>query len=320
MLIKALKWIGGIIVALALAIVAGLAIAALFYRGTPPAELEAKWATAPSKFIVIDGVRFHYRDEGQGPVVVLLHANYASLFMWEPWAAALKDNYRVIRVDMTGHGLTGPDPTGDYSLPRTVKLFEDFVDTLGLQTFTLAGTSLGGTIAMHYTGRHPDRVARLILMNPGSLEKDVRGRNTPPDLPRIANIVAYVTPRFFAAGLLRVSFGDRSKVSEPMVDEWYEMWMREGNRMAMLDRLRQYVSGDVESKIRSVRVPVLLIWGEKNPRVPLSLAYEFKKLLTNAPSVQLVVLKGVGHMPAHEAPIESARAVREFLDAAGAPG
>jgi len=117
-----------------------------------------------------------------------------------------------------------------------------------------------------------------------------------------------------AGGLLRVSFGDSSKVTESMIDEWYELWMREGNRMAMLDLLRQYVSGDVEGKIRAVRVPVLLIWGEKNPRVPLALAYEFQKLLTNAPSVKLVVLPGVGHMAVHEAPVESARAAREFLD------
>lgn len=311
---KILKWLFGIIAGLILLIGAGLALASLFYRGVPPAEVEAKWATPPSKFIVVDGVRMHYRDSGQGPVVVLLHANYANLFMWEPWAKALEGRYRVIRVDLPAHGLTGPDPTGVYKLERIVQLFEGFVDALELREFSLAGASIGGTIAMHYTGRHPERVERLILMNPGSLEKDVRGRDTPPNLPRAANILAYVTPRSLAGGLLRVSFGDSSKVTESMIDEWYELWMREGNRMAMLDLLRQYVSGDVEGKIRAVRVPVLLIWGEKNPRVPLALAYEFQKLLTNASSVKLVVLPGVGHMAVHEAPVESARAAREFLD------
>ena len=118
-----------------------------------------------------------------------------------------------------------------------------------------------------------------------------------------------------ASGLLKSSYGDRTKVTDAVIDEWYEMWMREGNRRAMLANVRQYVSGDVEGKIRSVRVPVLLLWGEKNPRVPLPLAYEFQKLLVNAPSVKLEVLKGIGHMAVQEAPDETARIVRQYLDA-----
>ena len=306
-----LKWSGYFV----LGVIVLLGAAALAYRDTPAAELEAKWATPPSRFVEIDGVRVHYRDEGQGPVIVLLHANYANSFMWEPWAAALKDRYRVIRFDMTAHGLTGPDPSGDYTLERSVQIFSGLVEKLGLQQFSIGGTSLGGTVAMHYTVANPDRVQRLILLSPGSLEKDVRGRTTPREVPKVVDIFGYVTPRWFASGLLKSGYGDKTKVTDAVVDEWYEMWMREGNRRAMLANLRQYVSGDVEGKIRAVRVPVLLLWGEKNPRVPLPLAYEFQKLLVNAPSVKLEVLKGVGHMAVQEAPEETARIVRAYLDA-----
>jgi pimeloyl-ACP methyl ester carboxylesterase len=314
MLVGILKWtaiVAGILAAL-------LGLGALVYRDTPAAELEARWATPPSRFIEIDGVRFHYRDSGSGPAVVLAHANYANAFMWDPWAKALEDRYRVIRLDLTGHGLTGPDASGDYSLARTVRHFELFVDALGLDRFTVGGSSLGGTVAMHYTVKHPERVRELILVNPGSLEKDVRGRDKPLDVPRVANVIAYVTPRFFASGLLKAGYGDKEKLTDAVIDEWYEMWLRKGNRMAMLDRLRQYISGDVEGKIRAVRVPVLLVWGEKNTRVPLPLAYEFQKLLVSSPDVRLEVLKGVGHMAVQEAPQESARIVRAYLDAARA--
>jgi pimeloyl-ACP methyl ester carboxylesterase len=292
----------------------------LAYRDVPAAEVDARWATPPSKFIVIDGVRIHYRDEGVGPVVVLLHANYASLFMWEPWAAALKDRYRVIRLDMTAHGLTGTDPTGDYSLPRTVELFSRFVDALQLGRFTVGGTSLGGTVAMHYTVAHPQRIERLVLVSPGSLEKEVRGRSTPREVPRIADVFAHVTPRFFASGLLRAGYGDPARLTDAVIDEWYGMWMREGNRPAMLARLRQYVSGDVEGRIGAVRVPVLLLWGEKNTRVPVALAYEFRDLLVGAPSVDLQVLPGIGHMAVQEAPADTARRVRAWLEAKAGPG
>ena len=291
-----------------------LLVGAVIYRDVPADEVEAKWATPPSKFVTIDGVRMHYRDEGQGPVVVLLHANYASLFMWEPWAAALRDRYRVIRLDLPAHGLTGPEPSGNYTLARIQRLFERFVDERGLDKFTVVGTSIGGTVAMRYAADHPERIERLVLISPGSLEKRVRGRKTPANVPRAADLIGYVTPKAFTRFMLTNDYGDPARVSDAVTDEWYEMWMREGNRLAMINLLRQYVSGGVEDKIRAVRVPVLLIWGEKNKRVPLSLAYETRDLLVNSPEVRLEVLPGIGHMLVQEAPAQSAQLIRAYLD------
>ncbi|NBP08119.1 MAG: alpha/beta hydrolase, partial [Gammaproteobacteria bacterium] len=249
----------GLIAFIALLLLVGAAV----YRDVPASEVEAKWARPPSKFVVIDGVRLHYRDEGRGPAVVLLHANYSSLFMWEPWVAKLRDDYRVIRVDLPAHGLTGPEPNGNYTLERIQTLFERFVDERGLGRFTVVGTSIGGTVAMRYTAAHPERIERLVLISPGSLEARVRGRTTPANVPRVADLLGYVTPKAFTRFLLTNDYGDPARLSDAVTDEWYDMWMREGNRLAMINLLRQYVSGGVEDKIRAVKVPVLLIWGEK---------------------------------------------------------
>lgn len=314
-----MRWVKKLLKGFALVLVVVtllLLVGAWVYRDVPAREVEAKWAQPPSQFVTLDGVRLHYRDEGSGPVVVLLHANYASLFMWEPWVAALRDRYRVIRVDLPAHGLTGPEPSGDYTLERIQGLFERFVDERGLDRFTVIGTSIGGTVAMRYTADHPARIERLVLISPGSLEPRVRGRTTPAELPRVADILGYVLPKSFTRFMLKNDYGDPNRVSEAVVDEWYEMWMREGNRLAMLNLLRQYVSGGVEEKIRAVRAPVLLMWGEKNRRVPLSLAYETRDLLVNSPQVELEVLPGIGHMLVQEAPQESARIIRRYLDAA----
>lgn len=312
-----MRWIKRILLAVAGLIgvvVLLLAIGAYVYRDVPAAQMEARWATPPSAFIEIDGVRLHYRDEGEGPAVVLLHANYASLFMWEPWVAALKNRYRVVRVDLPAHGLTGPDPSGNYTLERIQTLFEKFVNARGLDRFVVVGTSIGGTVAMRYTADHPQRIERLVLISPGSLEKRVRGRTTPANVPRAADVIGYVTPRAFTRFMLENDYGDPTRVSEAVVDEWYSMWMREGNRLAMLNLLRQYVSGGVEEKIRSVQVPVLLIWGERNRRVPVALAYETRALLERSPEVKLEILPGIGHMLVQEAPEQSAQLIRSYLD------
>jgi pimeloyl-ACP methyl ester carboxylesterase len=167
---------------------------------------------------------------------------------------------------------------------------------------------------MRYTADHPDRIERLVLISPGSLEPRVRGRTTPANLPKAADILGYILPKSFTRFMLTNDYGDPERVTDAVVDEWYEMWMREGNRLAMLNLLRQYVSGGVEDKIRAVSVPVLLIWGEQNKRVPLALAYETKDLLINSPEVRLEVLPGIGHMLVQEAPEASSQLIRRYLD------
>ena len=294
-----------------LAIVA-LAIALWAYRDIPASELEARYASPESRFINIDGARIHYRDEGSGPPVVLIHANFSNLIDWDPWVDALRDSYRVIRFDMTSHGLTGPDPTGDYSQERTLALTEQLLDTLGLAKITLGGTSMGGTVAIHYSAAHPERVERLILLSPGSLEGQERKRRG--TVPKAGYVLKYIMPRALPEFMLRSGFGDPSRLPDSLVDRWYDMWMREGQREAQLDRLSQYEAGDIQGVICQVRAPVLLLWGEANTTAHFEQADEFKHLLENAASVKLISYPGVGHMAVEEAGAEIGADVRAWLD------
>lgn len=311
------RMIGRTFAVLALVAVVALVYALLTQRDRPAAELEARYATAPSKFIVVDGVRFHYRDEGSGPVVVLLHANFSNLLDWEPWVEALKDRYRVVRFDMTSHGLTGPDPSGDYTLDRTLKLTEGLFDALGLQKMTLAGISLGGTVAIHYTAKHPERVERLVLLNPGSLEakQGMRSRG----LPKVAYVLEYVLPRALPRSMLASGFGDPTKLPESLVDRWYDFWLLEGQRKAQLDRLAQYKAGDIDGLIRSLRVPVLLMWGKDNKTAEFHQSAIFLELLKGAPAVKFIAYPGLGHMALEEDGARLARDVRAWLDAQQPP-
>jgi pimeloyl-ACP methyl ester carboxylesterase len=295
--------------------VVATAIAVWIYRDIPAAELEARYANQASRFMNIDGVRIHYRDEGprDGPVVVLVHANFASLLGWEPWVQALSDRYRVVRFDMTSHGLTGPDPTGDYSLERTMELTEKFIDAMGLQRITIGGTSLGGTVSLLYTVRHPERVDRLILLSPGSLEgREQKARRG--DVPKAAYVLKYIMPRALPAFMLRSGFGSKSQPSEELIDQWFELWRLTGQREAQLDRLSQYKVFDVESAFRAVTQPVLLLWGEENTTAKFEQAAEVQHLLENA-DVTFIAYPGVGHMAVQQAGAEIGADVRAWLDA-----
>jgi pimeloyl-ACP methyl ester carboxylesterase len=290
-----------------------MAISLWIYRDIPAVQLEAKYASPASRFMHLDGVRIHYRDEGSGPAILLLHANFSNLLGWDPWVQALQDRYRVVRFDIPAFGLTGPDPGGDYSNARTLALTEKFVDALGLRRFVIAGTSLGGGIAIRYAAAHPDRIEKLILLNPGILE----GRSMAQAgtrVPRAADILKYTTPRALAAFMLRSRAGSSDRITEEHIDRWYEMWMREGNRGAILDRLRAYDSTDVAEVVAEVRVPVLILWGEANPQTPIGQAAELQAMLSGSPEVRLITYPGVGHPALEEAGALIARDVRAYLD------
>jgi pimeloyl-ACP methyl ester carboxylesterase len=307
------RFIGRSLLVLGVLGIVGLGIALWAYRDIPAAELEARYAGPTSRFITIDGVRFHYRDEGTGPVVVLFHANFSNLIDWDPWVDALKDRYRIVRVDMTSHGLTGPDPTGDYTMARTLALTERFIDALGIEKATLGGTSLGGTVAIHYTAAHPERVERLILLSPGSLEGKEQMKRRGP-VPKAGYVLKYILPRALPASMLRSGFGDPTKLPDSLIDRWYDLWMREGQREAQLDRLSQYIAGDIEGLVRSIRVPVLLLWGEANTTAVFAQSVEFRELLHNAPSLTFISYPGVGHMAVEEAGPKIVKDVRAWLD------
>jgi pimeloyl-ACP methyl ester carboxylesterase len=310
---KWLRFIGKTLVVVLVAAAVALAAALWIYRDVPAAEVEAKYTSPASRFIHIDGVRIHYRDEGSGPAILLLHANFSNLLGWDPWVEALQAKHRVVRFDLTAYGLTGPDPSGDYTNERTLALTEKFVDAVGLRRFVIGGTSLGGGIAMRYAAKHPDRIERLILLNPGILEGRAMAR-AGTRMPDAANVLEYVTPRAIAAYMLRSRAGDPSKITEEHVDRWYDLWMREGNRRAILDRLRVYGSADVPEICAAIRVPVLILWGEANPQTPLEQAAELKAMLGNAPEVRLITYPGVGHPALEEAGAVIAKDVVAYLD------
>jgi pimeloyl-ACP methyl ester carboxylesterase len=317
----AMKWLRRIGYAvLTMLVIAALAlgVALWIYRDIPPAELEARYTSSASRFIHINGVRIHYRDEGTGPALLLLHGTFGNLLDWDPWVAALVSRYRVVRLDIPAFGLTGPDPSGDYSIARTLELTEKFAEAVRLKRFAIGGTSLGSEVAIRYAARHPDRVARLILLNP-STARDLAMSRSRIATPGTADVLAHITPRVLASWMLRSRAGNPSKITDEQVDQWYEMWMREGNRRAMLDRLSMPASGNDPAVMAQLRVPVFVLWGEADPFAPLRQATEFRRMLTGAPEVRFTTYPGVGCAALQEAGEATSRDVRAWLEQSWPP-
>ncbi len=285
----------------------------------PVDQLKARWARPPSRFIEVNGLQVHVRDEGphDDPApIVLLHGTSASLHTWDGWAQGLRDKRRVIRFDLPGFGLTGPNNENDYSTASYVAFVRAVLDKLDVQQFVLAGNSLGGQIAWSAAAAMPDRVQRLILVDASGYP--LESLSTPPDLPlgfRIARtpglrwIMEYTLPRGIVQASVRNVYGDPSKVTPELVDLYYDITLRSGNRKALARRMDQGYSADT-ALLKDIKVPTLILWGGKDRLVPLEMGERFARDIAGA---QLVVLDDLGHVPQEEDPARTLAEVRRFL-------
>ena len=134
-------------------------------KSIPLEILKKKYTTADSKFMELDGMQVHYRMEGNGTPIVLIHGTGSALQTWDGWMdSLLAHQFNVIRLDMPAFGLTGPRSDKDYSTKMYVDFLDRFLQQLGIDTFALAGNSLGGEIAWKYALAHPSKVSNLILV------------------------------------------------------------------------------------------------------------------------------------------------------------
>lgn len=315
----------------ALLVSALIVIAVLFVRfDIPRADLVARYGQAPSQFLTVpSGAIAHFRDQGnrEGPTLVLVHGSNASLHTWEPWVAELGTDYRVVTVDMPGHGLTGPTPAADYSRAGMVAFLKEFVDAYGLsptdgsEGFILGGNSMGGSLSTLYTLEHPQDVSALILVSasgmPRPAEAEVPIGFKLASSPIFSPILLYVTPRsLFENGLRDVTVPE-DFVTEEMVDRYHALALLEGQRAALRSRFAGSNKPETLFKrVGDIEQPTLVLWGVHDPLIPVSAAYEYD---TRLPNSTLVILEGAGHMAMEEVPGPSAAAVRTFLAQAFAP-
>jgi pimeloyl-ACP methyl ester carboxylesterase len=285
----------------------------LYAPDKPRAALEAAYAPAPSQFIEILGVRLHVRDTGPrgAPAVLLIHGFGSSLHTWEDVAQGLSDTRRVVRLDLPGFGLTGADPTDDYTDERAHRILLALLDQLGIATADVVGSSMGGRIAWSLAAAHPARVRRLVLMAPDGFASMGRSYGATPRKPLMAYVLPYTLPEPLLQRMLRSTYGDPERMTDGVVSRTRDMLLAPGVRQAIIERMGDNVLTPPEARLRGLAAPTLLLWGEKDRAIPVSHAADY---LRELPDARLVALPGIGHVPMEEAPAATVAAIRAFLD------
>jgi pimeloyl-ACP methyl ester carboxylesterase len=253
-------------------------------------------------------------------VLVLLHGSNASLHTWEPWVKLLGDRFRVVTVDLPGHGLTVvPD-----EYPLSAEGMADFVDTFAAQQslprFAVGGNSMGAHVALRFAIKHPARVAAVIPIDGGGI--------FPPNMPEppaffrimsapgLREFMRLIPGRPVAEATLKASFANQALVTDAMIDRYWELNREPAIRAATRKRFRmglEYWRGEdrfMRANLGQIKVPALVLWGAKDKLIPVEAA----ELVKNAtPGAQLIVYDEGGHILQEDLADRSAADVRLFL-------
>ena len=304
----------------ALLLLSALALALSRAPDRPVETLVARWAPPPSDFIEVRGQIVHLRDEGprsDAQPLVLIHGTSASLHTWEGWVHALKGQRRVITFDLPGFGLTGPFggqyTPDDYHGDTYARFVFDLLDALEVQRAVVGGNSLGGEVAWRMAAMAPERVAALVLVDaagPPFTPQSVPAGWILARVPVLNRVTEWVLPRSLVAEGVANVYGDPSKVTPELVDRYFELTLREGNRRALGLRMRQYVRGEDAGQIASIRTPTLILWGGRDRLIPPAVASVFEREIAGA---RLVTFPELGHVPQEEDPAATVAVVRQFL-------
>ena len=279
-------------------------------------DLKKEYANTHSKFIEIDGMNVHYRDEGKGFPIVLIHGTASSLHTWNDWTKDLTKNFRVIRMDLPAFGITGPNATADYSIKAYTTFLHQFLSKINIDKFYLAGNSLGGNIAWNYTAEYPEKIKKLILVDASGLptNKPQPAIFKMAKTPILNSLFLYVTPKFFIKKNMKEVYANDAKITDNLVTRYHKMALRVGNRQAFIDRAKidfKLGSSSNLEKLKSIKTSTLLIWGAKDTWIPLD---NGKRMDSALPNSKLVVLENSGHVPMEENPTESLAIFRAFLN------
>lgn len=280
---------------LALVIIGLIIVFALFYKSDLTRdELAKTYTNEQSKFIALpNGANMHYRDEGDKtkPVLVMIHGGFGSLHNWEGWIPELKNDFRLISMDLLGHGLTGKYPANIYDRQTERDAVHQLLQKLGVTEYIVAGNSFGGGIALEMALKYPDEVTGLVLVDSEGVPNGEEGYDTSlfnddkpmtpadPDFTK-PSLMERIGSKFIGNKVIKTTLDsmvhNKALLTDDFVDYYARILRHTGNREAQLLMFRQgmYLISqnpptDLQPRLKEIQSPTLIIQGKQDTLVPM---------------------------------------------------
>jgi pimeloyl-ACP methyl ester carboxylesterase len=283
-------------------------------RRLPPEDFELKEVT-------IHGHRVAYRTAGSGPAIVLVHGITSTSATWERVMPYLATRFTVIAPDLLGHGQSAK-PRGDYSLGAYASGVRDLMVTLGEESATLVGHSLGGGVAMQLAYQFPERCERLVLVDSGGLGREVNLLLRAATLPLSEVVLPFLASTRLldagrALGRLFGRVGLRAGTDVAELARGHASLADPEARAAFVHTLRTIVDPRGQRVNASDRlylaenIPFLLVWGERDPIIPVEHGVAAHELVRSS---RLEVFEEAGHFPHMDDPQRFLDVLLDFID------
>lgn len=292
----------------------------LYFRvaDTDPVQMMAKYGGASAR-LVDDGVggKIHYRDSGphDAPALLLVHGSNSSLHTWEDMAVLLSKHYRVISFDQHGHGLTGPHANNDYSARAKIDAAIRVLNAAGVSDAVWIGNSMGGWLSWRAALAVPERVLGVVLIDASGVQGGEKqklylaARLMKTWLGQL--LLPHITPRVMVHKSLEANFVDNTKVTDVMINRYWELIRYPGNRRATAFRANTDREPEMWKHIGRIQAPGLILWGEQDKVIPLSYANAFDRALPNS---RLITYPQAGHLPNEELPEQLVADINDWLN------
>ena len=273
--------------------------------------------TYDDRYVEVGGKKIRYWDQGEGPAVVLVHGLAASVEFWVYNIGALGSPHRVVALDLLGFGRSDKE-IGEFSLPYSASFLMDFLDAVGLQEASLVGNSMGGLVCLQTAVDYPERVDRLVLVDPAGFGRELNPLLRLWSIPIAGSAVFWLSQRLFP-GLREWVYPGSGSITRAWLLRAAEVLRTPGVRAnaVQVARLgvnlrgqREELFRDLHDRLPTLTVPTMIIWGDRDPIVPVRHAYVAQKLIANS---QVRIIEGCGHLPQMECPEDFNELVLNFL-------
>jgi pimeloyl-ACP methyl ester carboxylesterase len=265
------------------------------------------------KYVNVKGIKTFYVEKGKGKTLLLLHGWGASSFSWRNNLLPLSEHFHVIALDLKGFGLTEKSK-GKYDLSEFTEHVKAFIDELGLEKICLVGNSMGGGIAINLAYIFEEIIDRIILIDATAISDD-------DSLPLSFKIVMikpigellsfFMINRKTVINTLNQVYHDKSKINSEVIEGYYKPLKLQGSRRVLLSSLRNVSKFKVlKNYLEKINKKCLIIWGEKDPWLPVKYAYEINKKIRDS---KLIIIPEAGHVPHEEKPEIVNEAIVNFM-------
>jgi len=276
---------------------------------------EAIQKFAKGKFVTVDGKKIHYIEAGNGQPIILIHGFLYHTVMWKNNINALAEKFKVYAIDLWGWGCSERLNETEYSFERYGKQIVGFMDALNIKKATLAGQSMGGGISVYVAAHYPDRVDRLILVDPAVIPYPMTTIGRIYQLPFIGEFMNAIPGDALLKNNIRtIWFYDKNKATEEYCKEVLQPLCIKGSYAGTMFILRKVLKDpyvEEEANLLAKKpIPILIIHGKEDKAVPLDRSKRLNDLWKGS---RLVVFDKAGHSPHEEYPEKFNKLVLEFL-------